>query len=166
MKLIVLAILAGIVFSTSSSGHTDKEMRTSVRITVSTPRGILKKNGTAKRTSGRRVRSNSTCKWSELKLQPFKEITNSSLRIFLQTRTIGIANTDCILFYQVENNEGGSPYYPFRIDHRTRFLKSTDYGILERLTLFHTVTVDDGITYVELVYEERIRKISQIVQQR
>ncbi|KAK5980137.1 hypothetical protein GCK32_017936 [Trichostrongylus colubriformis] len=135
MKLIVLAILAGIALSTSSVESTENEMGTCVEIPDSAPRGVLKKNGTVERKSGRKVRFNSTCKWSEYNLQSFKEITNSSLRTFLQTKLGGIGSSDCVLFYQVENNDGGSPYYPIRIDRQTRFSSCSLYGIVD---------VDDG----------------------
>ncbi|KAK5973813.1 hypothetical protein GCK32_014016 [Trichostrongylus colubriformis] len=115
------SIFVGIALSTSSFEHDDDEMETSTEIPDSAPRGILKKNGTAKKKSGRRLRFDSTCKWSELNLQPFEEISNSSLRTVVKRKFPGIGSTDCILFYQVENSDGGSPYYPFRIDRPARY---------------------------------------------
>ncbi|KAK5976075.1 hypothetical protein GCK32_005706 [Trichostrongylus colubriformis] len=76
------------------------------------------------------------CNYGEFVLQPFGEITNSSLRSFLLRKLGAIANTDCVQSYQLKINEDGSPFYVFRINRQTKFSRS--------FTVCGVVTVNDG----------------------
>ncbi|KAK5968351.1 hypothetical protein GCK32_016931 [Trichostrongylus colubriformis] len=105
MKQILLAILVGIVSIGASFIDTDYEEEL---------------NG----VSQHRIVSNDYCKYSEVKVQPFREITNSSLRSFLLDKLGLIANTDCVQSYQVKTKDDSSPFYVFRIDRQTKFLRS------------------------------------------
>ncbi|KAK5969850.1 hypothetical protein GCK32_019051 [Trichostrongylus colubriformis] len=76
------------------------------------------------------------CIYSEVKLQPFKEITNSSLRSFLLRKLGGIANTDCVQSYQAKIKNDSSPFHVFRINRQTKFLRN--------FSVCGVVTVNDG----------------------
>ncbi|KAK5975983.1 hypothetical protein GCK32_019336 [Trichostrongylus colubriformis] len=119
MKLIVIAILVGIVLSTSSFTNNSSVERISQEITDPPLKSILRKTGatnTTREKSDLRVRFNSTCKWSGITMRQFKDITSSSVRMFLQETIKGISDTDCTLYYQVDNIDGEWPFFLFRID--------------------------------------------------
>ncbi|KAK5979157.1 hypothetical protein GCK32_010679 [Trichostrongylus colubriformis] len=94
MMLILLTTLVAIVFSESSLVNSDNEV------------------------------NNDVCNYSEVKVQPFRDITNSSLRSFLLSKLRGIANNDCVQSYQVQVNDDSNPFHVFRIDRQTRFSQS------------------------------------------
>ncbi|KAK5976076.1 hypothetical protein GCK32_005707 [Trichostrongylus colubriformis] len=141
MKLVVLAILVGIVLSTSSFTINSSAEQISQEIPNQPLKSILKKNGTINTIREKpdfRVRFNSTCKWSGITLLQFKEVTNSSVRMFLQEKVEGITDTDCTLYYRVDNSDGERPFLLFRID------RQVPQNILRRSPVYGILSSDDA----------------------
>ncbi|KAK5977827.1 hypothetical protein GCK32_001935 [Trichostrongylus colubriformis] len=151
MKLIVLIILVGFVLSDSSyteadsdssyseddsdSSYTDDDSVNLIwtEIPGPTPKSILKKTGSTIKKPGRGVQFAKVCTYGGFKLQRVKELPNLSLRLFLLTLKKEFNSTDCTLSYQVENNDGETPFSVFRIDHQNETSNSSVYGIQKLL---------------------------------